>query len=82
MEKWGFGYDDVRRVNPEVIYYQSSQLGATGPRRTRSGSGYESGAMAGFTYISGWPDRPPERRAMPRTSATAIAIPTAAEVKL
>jgi benzylsuccinate CoA-transferase BbsF subunit len=59
MEKWGFGYDDVRQVNPEVIYYQSSQLGATGPKRTRSGSGYESGAMAGFTYISGWPDRAP-----------------------
>jgi benzylsuccinate CoA-transferase BbsF subunit len=59
MEKWGFGYDEVRRVNPEVIYYQSSQLGATGPKRTRSGSGYESGAMAGFTYISGWPDRAP-----------------------
>ena len=59
MEKWGFGYEDVRRVNPEVVYYQSSQLGATGPKRTRSGSGYESGAMAGFTYISGWPDRAP-----------------------
>lgn len=59
MEKWGLGYDDVRRVNPEVIYYRSSQLGATGPRRTRSGSGYESGALAGFTYVSGWPDRAP-----------------------
>jgi crotonobetainyl-CoA:carnitine CoA-transferase CaiB-like acyl-CoA transferase len=59
MEKWGMGYEAVRKVNPEVVYYRSSQLGATGPNRTRSGSGYESGALAGFTGISGWPDRAP-----------------------
>ena len=49
MEKWGLGYEDVRRVNPDVIYYRSSQMGATGPKRTRAGSGYEAAAMAGFT---------------------------------
>jgi len=59
MEKWGMGYDEVRKVNPSAIYYQSSQLGATGPNRTRAGSGYEAAAMAGFTYITGWPDRTP-----------------------
>ena len=59
MEKWGMGYEDVRQVNPQVVYYQSSQLGATGPNRTRAGSGYEAAAMAGFTYITGWPDRAP-----------------------
>lgn len=59
MEKWGMGYEDVKKVNPEVIYYRSSQLGTTGPNRTRSGSGYEAGAMAGFTHISGWSDRSP-----------------------
>ena len=55
MEKWGFGYEDVRRVNPEVVYYQSSQLGATGSKRTRSGSGYESGAMAGSPISAAGP---------------------------
>ena len=59
MEKWGMDYDAVRQVNPSAIYYQSSQLGATGPNRTRAGSGYEAAAMAGFTYITGWPDRAP-----------------------
>ena len=59
MEKWGMGYDEVRKIHPAVIYYQSSQLGATGPNRTRAGSGFEAAAMAGFTYISGWPDRAP-----------------------
>jgi benzylsuccinate CoA-transferase BbsF subunit len=59
MEKWGLGYEEVRKVNPEVIYYRSSQLGASGPNKTRAGSGYEAAAMAGFTHISGWPDRGP-----------------------
>jgi len=59
MEKWGLGYEEVRKVNPEVIYYRSSQLGATGPSKSRSGSGYEAAALAGFTHVTGWPDRGP-----------------------
>jgi benzylsuccinate CoA-transferase BbsF subunit len=59
MEKWGLGYEEVKKANPEVIYYRSSQLGATGPNKTRAGSGYEAAALAGFTHITGWPDRGP-----------------------
>jgi len=59
MEKWGLGYEDVKKINPEVIYYRSSQVGATGPNRTRTGSGFEAAALAGFTHVTGWPDRGP-----------------------
>ena len=58
MAKWGLGYDDLRRINPELIMASSCVMGQTGPYRDFAGFGNMSASVAGFFDITGWPDRP------------------------
>lgn len=59
MEKFGLGYDDVRRVNPSVVYISMSMQGQTGPEAGYLGYGLTMGALTGLQYLSGKPDREP-----------------------
>jgi crotonobetainyl-CoA:carnitine CoA-transferase CaiB-like acyl-CoA transferase len=59
MEKWGLGYDDIRKVRPDIIYYSSSMQGRGGPHSSYAGYGQNACNFSGFTEISGWPDRLP-----------------------
>lgn len=59
LERWGLGYDDVRVVNPEVIYLTMPMQGGSGPHRSFIGFGSTISALAGLTHLSGDPDRPP-----------------------
>jgi succinyl-CoA---D-citramalate CoA-transferase len=61
MERWGLGYDDLRRANHKVIMVRVSGYGQTGPYRDRAGFGAAAGAMGGLRYLTGYPDRPPVR---------------------
>lgn len=55
----GYGYDDLREVNPGIIALSSSMMGQTGPQRHYAGMGTMGGAIAGFYELTGWPDRTP-----------------------
>ncbi len=55
----GFGWEQVRAVNPRAIMLSTSMRGQTGPESTLTGFGLQGAAMAGFVDITGWPDRPP-----------------------
>lgn len=57
MEKWGMGYDELRKIKPEIIMFQSSIQGQTGPNFQLPGTGNQLTGLAGFTYLTGWPDR-------------------------
>jgi crotonobetainyl-CoA:carnitine CoA-transferase CaiB-like acyl-CoA transferase len=59
MERWSLGYDELRAINPGLIFVRISAFGQTGPYRTQPGFGRIAGAVSGITYISGYPDRPP-----------------------
>ncbi|MFC1968927.1 CaiB/BaiF CoA transferase family protein [Chloroflexota bacterium] len=59
MEKWGLGYDDLRKMKPEIIMYMTCNQGQTGPQAKRVGYGVQLSAHAGFTHLVGWPDRGP-----------------------
>lgn len=59
MERWNLGYDELRAINPGLIFVRISAFGQTGPYRTQPGFGRIAGAVSGITYISGYPDRPP-----------------------
>jgi benzylsuccinate CoA-transferase BbsF subunit len=59
MEKWGLGYEDVRKVRPDIIYLSSSMQGRGGPHSSYAGYGQNACNFSGFTEISGWPDRMP-----------------------
>lgn len=59
MDKWGFGYDDLRQINPGIIMFSSSLYGAGGPYSFHPGFGMQGQAVAGIHGLTGWPDRPP-----------------------
>jgi benzylsuccinate CoA-transferase BbsF subunit len=59
MKRWGLDYENVRKVKPDIIYMSTSQTGQTGPLSRFAGYGVHAAAMAGFTHLTGWPDRPP-----------------------
>ncbi|MFZ5946191.1 MAG: CaiB/BaiF CoA transferase family protein [Bacillota bacterium] len=59
IEKWGIGYEEMKRVNPKIILVRISGYGQTGPYREKAGFGTPSTAFSGYTYLQGYPDRPP-----------------------
>ena len=61
MERWGLGWDVLSGINPRLIMVRITGFGQTGPYAKRAGFASVGEAMAGFRYISGYPDRPPVR---------------------
>jgi len=59
MQKWGLGYDVLEREFPGVIMISTCLWGQTGPERAYPGFGGQGSALAGFNYLTGWPDREP-----------------------
>ena len=59
MQKLGLGYDELVKVRPDLIMLQSSNQGQTGPQARVKGFGIHLEGLAGFTYLSGWPDKDP-----------------------
>ena len=55
----GAGYEAARAVNPGVIMVSTCLLGQTGPLASLAGYGYHAAAIAGFTALTGDPDRAP-----------------------
>ncbi len=61
MEKWGLGYDDLKKINPGLIMIRVSGFGQTGPRAKDPGYASIGEAMGGLRYVIGEPDRVPAR---------------------
>jgi benzylsuccinate CoA-transferase BbsF subunit len=59
MERWGLSYDDVKSVNPGVIYMTMPMQGADGPHSRFIGFGSTIAALSGLVNLSGEPGRPP-----------------------
>jgi benzylsuccinate CoA-transferase BbsF subunit len=59
LEKWGLTYEEMQKINPQVILARLSNMGHSGPFRGQRGTGGTLQSLAGFTYITGWPDREP-----------------------
>ena len=59
LEKWGLGMDVLREANPDIIVTHVTGYGQTGPNRYLAGLGTPLQAFSGYTYLSGYPDRPP-----------------------
>ena len=67
LEKWGLGYEDLRKLKPDLIMTRISGYGQTGPYKDRPGYGVIGEAMSGLRHMIGDPDRPPSRAAIPLT---------------
>ena len=59
MRGWGLGYADVKELLPDVVYFSTCQQGQTGPHSSFAGFGQLAASLAGFYYVTGWPDRDP-----------------------
>jgi len=59
IDKWGLGYEDVRKLKPDIVMLSSSMLGQTGIHRMQKGTGEQLSSFGGFTNLTGWPDRIP-----------------------
>jgi crotonobetainyl-CoA:carnitine CoA-transferase CaiB-like acyl-CoA transferase len=72
MERLGFGYEDLRRDNPGLIYCSLSGFGRTGPYKDRRGFDLIAQAMSGIMSVTGdGPDSPPAKCAPPLSDITA-----------
>jgi formyl-CoA transferase len=61
LEKWNLGWDALSRENPKLVLVRISGYGQDGPYSARPGFAAIAEGMAGFRYITGFPDRPPAR---------------------
>lgn len=57
MQQWGLGYEELKKIKPDLIMLSTSHQGQTGPHSSHPGYGTHLGAMAGFVNMTGWPDR-------------------------
>lgn len=58
-KKLGIGYDEIRAVNPRVVYASISGFGQTGPAAHRPAYDIVLQAMTGLMEATGSPDGPP-----------------------
>ncbi|MFP4153386.1 MAG: CaiB/BaiF CoA transferase family protein [Alkalispirochaeta sp.] len=61
MEKLGLGYDELRTINPGLIYAVSSGYGHSGPDSAKPAYDILAQAEGGLMSVTGWPDQPPTR---------------------
>jgi len=64
MEKLGLGYEELKAINPGIIYAASSGFGHTGPFASKASYDILAQAMGGIMSITGWPGMPPTRVGM------------------
>lgn len=67
LEDWGLGYKELSQIRPDLIMTRVSGFGQTGPYAKRPGFGIVAEAMSGLRHLTGDPDRPPARIAVPVT---------------
>ena len=65
MERRGLGYEDIKKINPQIIYCSISGFGLTGPYAQRPGFDMVTQGMSGHMSITGVPDGPPVRVGVP-----------------
>jgi crotonobetainyl-CoA:carnitine CoA-transferase CaiB-like acyl-CoA transferase len=59
LERWGLGYEDMKKLRPDIIYLSMSGFGHTGRDREYQTMGPIAQALSGLTYLSGLPGEQP-----------------------
>jgi crotonobetainyl-CoA:carnitine CoA-transferase CaiB-like acyl-CoA transferase len=59
LDRLGLGYDDLRQVNPSIVYVSGSGFGSDGPYAGRPGQDLLIQAMSGLAAYGGRRDDPP-----------------------
>jgi crotonobetainyl-CoA:carnitine CoA-transferase CaiB-like acyl-CoA transferase len=53
LKRYGLSYEDIRRINPKLVYCSITGFGQTGPYRDRAGYDYIVQGMGGLMSITG-----------------------------
>ena len=61
LARFGLGYDDIKAVNPDIIYCTISGYGRTGPMASKPGYDLIIQAYSGLMHLTGEPDGAPQR---------------------
>jgi crotonobetainyl-CoA:carnitine CoA-transferase CaiB-like acyl-CoA transferase len=59
LARYGLGYEDLKAVNPRLIYCSVTGFGHTGPYRERPGYDFMIQGMGGMMSVTGEPDDAP-----------------------
>lgn len=65
MRRMGLGWDDLKQVNPRLVYTSISGFGQTGPWADRPGFDLMAQAMSGVMSVTGYPGMPPVKAGVP-----------------
>jgi crotonobetainyl-CoA:carnitine CoA-transferase CaiB-like acyl-CoA transferase len=65
MKRLGLGYEEIRQVNPRLVYTSISGFGQTGPWSDRPGFDLMAQAMSGVMSVTGYPGGPPVKAGVP-----------------
>jgi len=61
MEEWGMSYEDLKQLNPNIIFARISGYGQSGPYSTKPGFASVCEGFSGFRSVNGYPGEPPVR---------------------
>lgn len=61
LDKLGLGYDEMKKVNPEIIYASISGFGETGPNKSLAAYDNVVQAMTGIMEMTGFPEGIPTK---------------------
>jgi benzylsuccinate CoA-transferase BbsF subunit len=59
MDRWGLGYEDLKKIKPDIIMVRQNGFGSDGPYKNLAAFGMTLAAIAGIPNFIGWPDRGP-----------------------
>ncbi len=65
LGRLGFGYEQVRAMNPRMVYASISGFGQTGPLAGRPGYDLIAQGEGGVMSVTGFPDGPPTKAGTP-----------------
>lgn len=61
MEKWNCGYEEIRKMKPDIIYLSIAGYGQWGPKHLKPSYDAIAQANGGLMSVTGAPDGPPTR---------------------
>ena len=65
LDRMGLGYEQVREINPAIVYCTISGFGATGPYAQRGGFDLVTQGMSGLMSVTGHAGGPPAKVGVP-----------------